>query len=300
MKTVWLFIRLSRPLFLLGAALLYAMGVGIARYLGSNINGWLYLLGQGWVTILQLSAQYLNEYYNAPADVDNPNRTPFTGGSGMLGAGGLPRRTALVAALTCLAILASLSVILIAERLPSAAYLIMGLAFLGAFFYSTPPLRLERTGYGELTASLLVTIGVPAFALILQFGTIHRLITMTGFPLFALHMAMLLAFELPDYANDLKYQKKTIMIRIGWERGMVFHNILILSAFLVLGIARVYGMPWIIVLPGFLILPFGLLQIWQMYQIGNGKKPNWTALTLNALVTFIGLAYLFAIAFWTH
>jgi len=98
MKSVSLFLRLSRPLFLIGGFLLYALGAGIARYLGYPIHWGIYLVGQVWVTLLQLSTQFLNEYYDAPADEDNFNRTPLTGGSGALGEGRLPRRVALLAA----------------------------------------------------------------------------------------------------------------------------------------------------------------------------------------------------------
>jgi 1,4-dihydroxy-2-naphthoate octaprenyltransferase len=71
MKTLRLFLQLSRPFFLLGAALLYALGVGIARYLGAEVDWGAYLLGQAWVTVLQLSAHYLNEYFDGPGDEHN-------------------------------------------------------------------------------------------------------------------------------------------------------------------------------------------------------------------------------------
>jgi hypothetical protein len=46
MKTLQLFIKLSRPFFVLGVAVLYALGVGIAHYLGSTIDWNAYFLGQ--------------------------------------------------------------------------------------------------------------------------------------------------------------------------------------------------------------------------------------------------------------
>ena len=301
MKTFSLFLRLSRPLFLGGGILLYALGVGIADYLGVTINWNIYLLGQAWVTLLQLSTHYFNEYHNAPADQDNKNRTILTGGSGMLGPGKLSRRVALLAGLACLAVLASFTVILISFAHPSPeVYLIMFIAFLGAFFYSTPPVRLEASGYGELTATILTTFLLPAFAFGLQTGELHRLLAMTSFPLAALMMAMLLAFELPDYTNDLKYNKRTLMIRLGWQTGMGLHNILILSAFLILLLARFFGFPWFATLAGLLPLPVGLFQIWQMRSIAGGAKPNWTALTIVALSLFSLTAYLQAYTFWMN
>jgi hypothetical protein len=39
---VLLFVRLARPLFLLGGVLIYALGAGIARYLGAEIDWGVY------------------------------------------------------------------------------------------------------------------------------------------------------------------------------------------------------------------------------------------------------------------
>jgi 1,4-dihydroxy-2-naphthoate octaprenyltransferase len=301
MSTFRLFIQLTRPLFLVGVALMFALGVGIARYLGVVVSWKAYFLGQAWVSLLQLSAQYLNEYYNAPADQANPNRTLLTGGSGALGPDKLPRRTALMAAMTCLAVLASLTVLMIANlNLPLTAYLIMLLAFLGAFFFSTPPVRLEATGYGELTTTLLVAFLVPAYAFVLQTGDLHRLLPMSSFPLAALMIAMLLAFELPDYANDVRFEKRNLLVRLGWQTGMGLHNLLILSAFLLLLLARVFGYPWSVTLAGLFALPLGLFQIWQMRNISNGAKPNWNLLTISALSLFAAASYLLTFAFWTN
>jgi 1,4-dihydroxy-2-naphthoate octaprenyltransferase len=301
MEFLRLFIRLIRPLFLLGSIVLYALGAGIARYLGVSLDWNTYLLGQAWVIVLQLSTHFLNEYYNAPADQDNPNRTPFTGGSGALGPGKLPRRVALVSGLACLAVVASLTVLLISQVQPSpAAYLIMLLAFLGSFFYSTPPVSLESSGYGELTTSILVAFLVPAFSFVLQAGELHRLVAMASFPLTLLCLAMLISFELPDFGTDFKHNKKTLLVRMGWSAGMTVHNILVFSAYLLLGLAVSFGLPPSIALPAFLSLPLALLQVWQMRRIAAGVKPNWTAVTLNGLVLFSTTAYLLAFAFWTR
>jgi 1,4-dihydroxy-2-naphthoate octaprenyltransferase len=109
------FLRLSRPLFLLGGILLYALGAGIARFLGFQVAWDLYILGQGWVIAMQLATHYLNEYFDASADVQNKNRTMFSGGSGAVGPGRLARNVPFWAAATCLAIVASLTVLLIQQ-----------------------------------------------------------------------------------------------------------------------------------------------------------------------------------------
>lgn len=296
-----LIFRLSRPLFILGGALVYGLGVGIARFLGVQIDWGLYFIGQAYVSTMQLSAQYLNEYFDAPADQDNPNRTPFSGGSGAIGEGKLSRETVMWAALTTLTILASLTVVLISVvQVSPVLVAIIILAFAGSFFYSTPPIRLVQSGYGELITSIVVANLVPIFAFVLQTGELHRLLVMTTFPLTALHLAMMIVFEFPDYLNDLKYEKLTLLVRVGWERGMVLHNILILTAFLLLGLAAAFGLPWAVALPAFIPLPIGMLQIWQMRRISAGGKPNWTTMAFTAVVLFGSVTYLLAFTYWTR
>lgn len=300
-RSLRLFIQLSRPIFLVGAALVYGLGAGIARYLGIQIDWGVYILGQAWVTSLQLSAHYLNEAYDGPVDSQNPQRTIFSGGSGAIGPGKLSRNVPFVAGAITLTITASLTVLLIQfASLSPLIVLIMVLSFLGAVFYSTPPIRLVSTGYGELTTSFLVANLVPAFAFLLQYGEWHRLLGMSTFPLTALHLAMMLAFELPDYATDLKYEKLTLLVRVGWQQGMFLHNILILSGFFILALATLMGMPPAVALPAFIPLLLGLLQIWQMRRISAGGKPNWNTLTLAAVVLFGSVAYLLAYAYWTR
>jgi 1,4-dihydroxy-2-naphthoate octaprenyltransferase len=301
MEKLLLFIRLSRPHFLVGGALMYALGAGVSRYLGTPVNwGW-FFLGHLWITLLQLSTHYLNEYFDAPADMVNRNRTLFSGGSGAIGPGKLLRSTALYAGIVCLAIVTSTTVLLIRYvPLPPATVLVMALIFLGAFFYAVPPIRLESSGYGELTSSILVANLVPAFAMLVQTGDLHRLLAMSTFPLTLLHLAMLLALELPDYATDIKFEKNTLLVRIGWEPGMRMHNFLILGAYLILGLAVVLGLPPAIALPAFLSLPLGMLQIFQMNRIAAGAKPNWTTLTLAAVTLYSATAYLLAFSFWSR
>jgi 1,4-dihydroxy-2-naphthoate octaprenyltransferase len=292
---------MSRPLFLLGGVLVYALGAGIARYLGEEINWGIYLLGQLYVTTMQLSAHYLNEYFDSQADQSNQNRTLFSGGSGVVGEGKLSRNTVLIAALTTLTILASFTVLLLQSVSGSPVLiLVISLGFIGSFFYSAPPIRLVSSGYGELTTSIVVANLVPVFAFMLQFGDFHRLLAMTTFPLTAFHMAMMLVFEFPDYATDIKYDKKTLLVRIGWEKGMVVHNTLILVGFLLIGLAASFRLPLPIVLPALLPLPLGLLQIWQMRRIASGVRPNWSALAVTAVALFASVTYMLTFTFWTR
>ncbi|MGD2161987.1 MAG: prenyltransferase [Anaerolineales bacterium] len=292
------FIRLSRPHFLLGGVLLFALGAAIANYLGEDITLYRYLLGQGFVTAIQLMGHYLNEYHDAPVDNLNQNRTPFNAGSGALGPDGLPRSTAFYAAIVMLTLSGTLAgIMLLVGDIPLLTWIFALLGFLGAYSYSAPPLRTSVSGYGELITSVVVAGFVPSFSFSLFAGDLHRLIFMSTVPLIAFHFAMMLVFELPDYATDLKYEKQTLMVRLGWETGMRMHDYAILFGVLSFITAFLNGLPGRVALGGLIVLPLALAQIWQMNRIRSGFPPHWRVITVGALLLFGLSAYFITLGF---
>jgi len=303
MKSLRYFIQLSRPIYVLNSILLYSLGTGIAHYLSGQINWTSFFIGLAWIFFIVLGTQYLSEYFDPMAMRDDSTwkHTPFSGGSGSIGVGRLPREVALWAGLTCLTITASLTVLLIQKLgINLVGGLILGLIFLGEFLYAIPPFRLVSSGYGELIMSVIIIGMVPALAFVLQGHDFHRLLVMVAFPLTTLHMGLLLALEFPDYASDIKQGKRPAIVRIGWQRGMLIHNILILVSFVFLGMAFVFGLPLSVGWPVIFVLPIGLFQIWMMNRIADGAKPNWNLLVLVAISTFGLTTYLLTFAFWTH
>jgi 1,4-dihydroxy-2-naphthoate octaprenyltransferase len=302
-KSLRLFFQLSRPLFLLFAILLYIMGVGIARYLSGQVNWLTLILGLLWSVLIMLGFQYLSEYFDQTSANDDQKwwRTQFSGSSGGIGPGKLSRQVALWAGLTCLTISASVTVLMLQKKeLSIASIVVLGLIFLGALVYSLPPSRLVTSGYGELIMSIVMVGMIPALAYLLQGREIHRLLIMVSFPLAIFYLSMLLALEFPSYASDIKHEKKTLLVSIGWQKGMQLHNILILCSFVMLGVALVFGLPFSISWSVIFILPLGIFQIWMMNRIGDGVKPNWNLLILTAISTFSLTAYLLTFSFWTH
>ena len=301
MDSLRLIIILSKPLLLLGGVLTYALGVGIAFYLGVRIDWSIYLLGQAWVTMLQISGHFLLEYYKNPLEEINGSVKPANRGTTGRRGGYLPQRSLKIAAFACLSVVAALSVIMISKlRLVPEAYVIMGLCFLGAFFYSTPPLRLETTGYGELIVSVLLGFMVPTLSFCLQAREFHPLVAISTFPLVALCLAMFISMEFPGYTADLWQSKRTLLVRTGWQSGMTLHNLLILTAFLLLLLASILGLPRFVLFPALMTLPLGLLELWQMWRIGNGARPNWKALSINSVALFGSMAYMITYAYWSH
>ena len=109
MRKIWAFVKLTRPLFLGGAVLLYLLGAALAWTQGVAVDWLRLLLGQLLVTSIQLTTHYANEYYDYEVDAAigsalaiGSARTPFSGGSGILVSGQLDRAVALHATHVCL------------------------------------------------------------------------------------------------------------------------------------------------------------------------------------------------------
>jgi 1,4-dihydroxy-2-naphthoate polyprenyltransferase len=293
-KKMWMFVKLTRPIFLLGGVFLYGLGVAVAAQFGMPIDPWKYLLGQAMVTFIQLTAQYANEYYDVECDrLNTVNRTWFSGGSGVLSAGSISILTARQA-MRFSALAGILTIILVAVQVPLAGA--MGLlGLLGAWFYSSPPISLMSTGWGELIASFVVALLVPLTGFALHTGAIDpRLIAICA-QLVMLHMAMLVGFELPDWEADAAVGKRTLRVRLGLRHIIILHTILILGAFISLFFLQFSGITaarfvW-------LALPLAVLQGIQVVRGYFHPLLSYRWITLGSVALFVLTVILWLIGF---
>jgi 1,4-dihydroxy-2-naphthoate octaprenyltransferase len=303
MKSIRLFIQLSRPLYVLSAILVYLLGISLNHYLTGLIDWRSLLYGLIWIILLLLAGQYLNEYFDPQALAQSTSRkhTPFSGVTGAIGPGKLARPVALWAGLACLAFAASITIRILPFLLNKQAVLfIYGIMFFAELFYALPPFRLVSSGYGELLLSITIVAFVPAIAFLMQGHGMHRLLVLSVFPLTTLHISMLLALEFPDYAADNLQEKRNALTRVGWQRGMLFHNVLLLLSFVLFAMAFILGLPLSVAWPIVFVLPIALYQVWLMNRIAEGAKPNWNMLTLISIATFILSTYILTFSFWIH
>jgi 1,4-dihydroxy-2-naphthoate octaprenyltransferase len=285
-------LRITHPWVLAFSFLTYALGSGIANYLGASIRWSTYLIGQATVLLLLLSSYFLQAYFDRTSLLERP-RVP----------GEPPRlmRSHLFAiSATALTGAAALTVLLRANgALGGNAFLVLGLIFFLAMAYALPPLRLGRGPYGDLVSAILLANLIPAQAFLLLYGGFHRLLGFLTFPLTLLVLASLLALRMPHYAADLHAEQRNMLTSLGWQRGINLHNLLVLIGFLALGLAALAGLPWNLTWPGLLGLPLGLFQIVQMQAIGNGAPPRWRLLTITAAATLALTVYFVNLALWT-
>jgi len=291
-RDAWLLLRLSRPFFLLGGFLLYAVGAWAAHWMGSPIDLVRYVQGQAIVSGLQLMVHFSNEYFDARGDSANRERTPFSGGSGALGPDGLPRRAAGWAAGIVAACAALVAVRMIATGgAPAWSWWVAAAISLGAWFYSAPPVRLVSRGLGEIGASMVVAVLVPVYAFALQSKSLPDVLIFAVVPLFLLHGAMLLVLEIPDLESDRKAGKRTLVVRMGLLSSLRLHFGIVLLAAAALAVARyAAGVP----IPSLFIPLVGVAAAGHLWQVRRTVKMGrgwlWTTGAAVGLFSLTALA----------
>ena len=226
------FVRLARPVFLAGGFAGFGLGAAVAWHDGHAFSWTAYLFGQALVTSFHLMVHFANDYYDESSDALSI-RTAWSGGSGVLTRGELPRRAALVAALIC----AGLGAILTVRAGLSGN---VPLAFTGvaigvfAWCYSAPPFRLLERGVGELDTVLVVAILVPVagYAALANGVGVHALVMVL--PGMCAMFAMMLSVEIPDYAADLASGKRNLVVRWGVATAAILARTFATGAVLVL------------------------------------------------------------------
>jgi 1,4-dihydroxy-2-naphthoate polyprenyltransferase len=279
----WAFIKLTRPMFLGGAVVLYLLGAALA-WSQLVVVDWLrLLLGQLLVTSVQLTTHYANEYYDYDVDAAiGSARTPFSGGSGVLVSGQLDRAVALHATHICLVI--AIIMIVVCGVFSPLMWIVGLLGLLGGYFYSAPPLRLEGSGWGELNTAILTALLVPLTGYVMQANRFDPIVLIVCAPFVLIYIAMILTFEFPDYPADKAIGKRNITVRIGLSRAAWLHNILLIGG-VVLMLITAPNNPLL-----WLVVPLAVWQIagvvWRARARTGWKQP---ALLSGGAVLLAGL-----------
>jgi len=289
-----------RPLHVLSSLLLYALGVGISDYLGYGINIQTYILGQAWVLSLQMGVYYLADYLRVPLDLGVMDRPPF-GSQKNEDQELLQPEVILPLSALLLALWAAFTVILFQQGVLNVSSLFLMAAFFTAYIVRlVPDFSLLDAGYGDFLTTLQIVVIVPALGFMLHAGESHRLLALTMFPLFTLHLALLLAFQFPSYASDIAHERVSMLTKMGWKNGIFFHNLLILLAYLILGFSLFFGFPSHFVVPVLFTLPLGAFQVWYVYSLSQGAPTRWKRMLFVSITLFFLPAYLFAYTYWTR
>lgn len=280
LRSLYSFLRLGRPLFLIGGFVFHALGVSAALYQGFPLNWAALIWGQVAITATQLMTHYSNDYFDLPADRANSSATRWSGGSRVLPDGLLPAWAALAGALTFAAIALSAILVLGLFVQPSPwTFTLPLLALLLAWEYSAPPLRLHSRGVGELTVALIVPVLTPLVGYTFQVGSPGWLPLLAAFPLACFQVCMIISVNLPDAAGDRQVDKRTLVIRLGPAGASRLYLGCLALAYGALPLLVALGLPPLVALAIILPLPVAL---WLANRVAHGAWGNpaaWNSLS---------------------
>ena len=279
------------PLSSLVVASLF-LGASFGASHAGRFRGWGFAAALLVGLLAHVAVSYSNEVADEAIDSANANRTPFSGGTGLLHAGRLTRRSlqwGWIGAALASFLLAVLFVIGTGSHAVFAASLAFALVL--GIGYSLPPLRLSRRGLGELAA--FVAYGVPfmLMGLATQVGRseVAALARRPELYLLALQFSvsvfvLLSLTQVPDTAADRAHRKRSISVLLGERRVMALGCVGAGVCAVVLLVCAVLGvLPWGL---GLLATVSAALFAVFLYRHGNAyEQPAG-----RQMVTVLGVA----------
>jgi 1,4-dihydroxy-2-naphthoate octaprenyltransferase len=161
---------------------------------------------------LHMAVNILNEWSDMRTGIDlETERTPFSGGSGTLPAGGMSTQTALVFGLACAAIGLAVGLWFV----PRIGTALIPLMVLGAICVLAYTDALARIGIGEIAAGFGLGAGPVLGTALVQDGSLGRAAIAASVPAFFMTFNLLLLNEFPDEEADRKGGRKNLVILLG-------------------------------------------------------------------------------------
>jgi len=205
------FAGVARAPFLLLPVTLIAAGAAAAFYEGafSWSSSLLALVG---LVALHMAVNAFNEWSDMRTGIDlATERTPFSGGSGTLPAGGMSLRAALVFGIACSAVGLAIGVYFVGR----VGVVMLPILVAGALCVLIYTDVLARLGVGEIAAGLgLGWLPVVGAALV-NSGEIGRAAVAAGIPAGFMTFNLLLLNEFPDEAADRSGGRRNLILLFG-------------------------------------------------------------------------------------
>lgn len=262
----------SRMPFFVAVIIPSIVGGAVAFYHGS-FDLFLFLIVVVGMVLANAGTNFMNDYFDfkSGADVDNPNRTPFSGGSPFLADQTLRPKSVLYAGSFCFAIGLLIAIYLTIE----VGYIVLILAGIGAFigfFYTAPPIKLGYWGAGEFATGFalgpLTIIGVYYVIT----GTITVEPIVVSIPIGVLVATILYVNEIPDHDADKRAGKRHLVVILGKAKAVKFLPMffLLIYSSIILGVVLGIMPAWTLI--ALLTIPVAL----NVITIANSNYDNTT------------------------
>jgi len=280
--------------YLIDGMLTYLLGAAIPSYLGITINIRKFFVGYVLIILVLLIPAVIRSYFAHARDMEG------AGAQGVKNQLGV--KWMLLAFLSALLVLMTLTIIVLFnfEENPLTAWVFLGLVI--SLSVVNPVFSQSGKGlaYNGIVNGIIIAFLIPAFSLTLNLPELHRLLLLLTLPLLMIYWGCNLALGFEKYGSDLKSHKPSMLIVLGWQKGVFLHNIFILIGFLIIGLEPLIGISWSLVWPQLIMVLVGIFQIWQVQQISEGRKPQWRLLWITANFLFIFCVYMLLFALWIN
>lgn len=201
----------------------------------------------GGVLCVHLGANLANDYFDeiTGCDRENPEPTPFSGGSRVIQQGLLSAR-AILAASSVFFLLGLVQGLILNTMVPGNTVILLGLlGILLGVLYTAAPVRLSYRGIGEVAVFAAFGPLVVVGSYLCQTGKLEGFPLKVSVPAGLLVLAILLINEILDLTWDERAGKRTIMVILGAGRGYRVFLLAYLGAYawVAVGIIRGFYTP---------------------------------------------------------
>jgi 1,4-dihydroxy-2-naphthoate octaprenyltransferase len=216
-KSAW-FLE-TRPQFLLLAVLLVLHAAGLAFWKTGAIDLARFALCMVGLVLLHASVNVLNDWHDwdkTGIDKETP-RTPFSGGSGLLPAGVMTAKNALILGVGTLTAGSAIGFYLVWDtwRVYGTPWPLLIIGVVGALSVVLYTPLLTKIGVGEIFAGLgLGLLPIVGVYYVLT-GTLDTAAWVSGMPAFFLTYNLLLINEFPDAEADAKGGRRHMVVLLG-------------------------------------------------------------------------------------
>jgi 1,4-dihydroxy-2-naphthoate octaprenyltransferase len=190
------------------------------------------------IACVHLGANLANDYFDwkTGCDTQNPEPTPYSGGSRVIQDGLMSSRSILAASVSFFLAGALLGFYL-NSLVPGNAVIIIGvIGIAGGLFYTALPVKLSYRGLGEMAVFFCFGPLLVAGSYLVQAGRLDSYIFAVSVPAGLLVLAILLVNEVLDEDWDRKGGKRTLVVTLGRERGYRLFLVAYVTAYVWIGV----------------------------------------------------------------
>ena len=278
----------TRPQFLLLSVVLVLLGTAIARYEGcfDLLKFVLTMLG---LVLAHSSVNILNDYFDYKSGIDlETNRTPFSGGSGILPAGLLKPKGVYIYGVGCLAAAFLIGIYLCTI----SGWKLLPLILLGGpviYFYTS---HLTKWLIGELWAGLGLGMLPVLGTYFVQTGRYSLEAFVASLAPGFLTANLLFLNEFPDIEADKKGGRYNLVITFGPKKAnWLYAGLIVLTYLCIVGGVVFKLMPPLTII-GFLSIFFAYKAVKTTFKHYNNVQEMLPALKANVLTVLVTDAFL--------